>query len=81
MAALTEGRKRHLIIRSLVTASIALKQQERWRQPLSDLEDIDNMLEELCTPFELELYVNGARWSLALDPIRRRHRRTGGQGS
>lgn len=75
MGPLSEGRKRHLILRALVTTSIILKRQERIRQPLSDLADMATLIDEMCTEFELELYVNNAFWNLGLEPVRRRRRR------
>lgn len=71
MKTLSEARKRHLIVKAFATTLIAVRGQEPMRQPLSDLDDMDTMLDELCSPFEREIAEDNAMWSLGLESLRR----------
>jgi hypothetical protein len=55
----------------LVTTRIALRQQDPSRQPVSDLADMDDILNQIAPDiFELEIYKDKACWSLGLDHLR-----------
>lgn len=66
------GRQRYVVLRSLITASTVLKQQPRERRPGSDIADMDDLIDELCDDFELEIMKDKVLFSLNLDPICKR---------
>ena len=78
MPHLAKARRRHLMLRALVTVTIAVKRQKAMLQPQSDLADMEAMIDVLCeTDAELERYIEAAFWSLGLNRSWRRRRRRG----
>jgi hypothetical protein len=78
MPRFSRARRRHILLRALVTTTIAVKRQKSTMQPRSDLTDMETMIDDLCeTDAELGRYIDAAFWSLGFARPRTRQRRRG----